>query len=508
MAITVLRQDPRYDTLKKGHNLRWPASEADAVSRIEVCESPEDAADALQRIVNAGLRPTVRSGGHCYEDFFANNPDGAILDLGMLTQMNPPGKGAPYTIGAGTQLWQAYVELYKRYDVTIPGGTCGTVGAGGHITGGGYGTLSRLHGLTVDWLSAVDILTVDAKGKVVPRKVDRTHDPDLFRACRGAGGGNFGVITNYTFDSLPKPPQEVILAHMSWPWADMSLERFTEILTTFGNYWEMRGKDPDTWGMFADLVVSHQAGGRFGMSVQFCNRDGTCKDLSVLTEYLDRFQECKPSAGTPTGPSVFGVPPASAGQPVCIGAHTMARYDWLLAVEADIGGGSSSRAKYKSAYMKRGFTAEDARCMYKHMTRTMPGVDLRSSILQIDSYGGAINRKNLVDETAAAQRSSVIKLQYQTYWREEKDDDARLTWIRDFYREMYSGADVDSKYRSTPYPGERFDGCYINYPDKDMLAYPFWPQLYYGDQLYAFLQGVKRRYDPNNIFHHAMSVRP
>jgi N-acylhexosamine oxidase len=41
-----------------------------------------------------------------------------------------------------------------------------------------------------------------------------------------------------------------------------------------------------------------------------------------------------------------------------------------------------------------------------------------------------------------------------------------------------------------------------------MLAYPFRPQLYYGDQLYAILQGVKRRYDPNNIFHHAMSVRP
>lgn len=81
------------------------------------------------------------------------------------------------------------MELYKRYGVTFPGGTCGSVGAGGHITGGGYGTLSRLHGLTVDWLSAVEILTVDAKGKVVARKLDRTHDPDLFRACRGAGGG-------------------------------------------------------------------------------------------------------------------------------------------------------------------------------------------------------------------------------------------------------------------------------------------------------------------------------
>ena len=69
--------------------------------------------------------PTVRSGGHCYEDFFANNPDGVILDLSMLSQTNPPGKGAPYTIGPGTQLWQAYVDLYKRYGVTLPGGTCG-----------------------------------------------------------------------------------------------------------------------------------------------------------------------------------------------------------------------------------------------------------------------------------------------------------------------------------------------------------------------------------------------
>src|SRR6266849_10952744 len=107
MAITVLRQDPRYNTLKKGHNMRWPESEADAVGRIEICETPEDAADALQRIVSAGLRPTIRSGGHCYEDFFANNPDGALLDLGLLTQTNPPGKGAPYKIGPGTQLWQA-----------------------------------------------------------------------------------------------------------------------------------------------------------------------------------------------------------------------------------------------------------------------------------------------------------------------------------------------------------------------------------------------------------------
>jgi len=292
MAITVTKKDNRYPTLKKGHNVRWPASEADAVSRIELCETPQDAAEALQRVVSAGLRPTVRSGGHCYEDFVVNNPGGAILDLSMLTHANPPGSGAPYRIGTGTQLWNGYCDLYKRYGVTLPGGTCSTVAAGGHISGGGYGLLSRLHGLSADWLSAAEILTVDAQGKVIPRKVDATNDPDLFRACRGAGGGNFGVITTYIFDKLPQAPQEVMQAYIRFPWDDMTPERFASILNTYGEYFETRGQDPDTWGLFAVLVVSHQSAGRFGFEVQFCNPDGTCSDLTVLNEFLDRFETC------------------------------------------------------------------------------------------------------------------------------------------------------------------------------------------------------------------------
>ena len=56
--------------------------------------------------------------------------------------------------------------------------------------------------------------------------------------------------------------------------------------------------------------------------------------------------------------------------------------------------------------------------------------------------------------------------------------------------------------------GHCYEDFVSNYPDVDMLAYPFWPQLYYGSgDMVAFLQDVKRRYDPNNIFHHAMSLR-
>ena len=401
--------------------------------------------------------------------------------------------------------------------MTIPGGTCGTVGAGGHISGGGYGLLSRLHGLTCDWLTSVDILTLDAHGKVTARTVDATHDPDLFRACRGAGGGNFGVITSYNFDKLPQAPSEVMKAHIEFTWADTSEDRFIEIMKTFGDYWETRGQEPDTWGMFSVMTVSHRANNGFGLSVQFCNPDGTCKDLTVLHEYLDRFSHCGGVttragrvglSGTAGGHGSDANADANSGPDPCAGTRGERRLPWLEATAEEAGGPGSSRGKYKSVYMKRGFTEAEARCMYKHMKFEVTGRDLRGSVFEIDSYGGAINRHGLAEITSVAQRSSVIKMQPMTFWNKPEDEAAHCQWLQDFYTDLYSGPDADPEHLGTPYPGDRYEGCYINYPDKDMLAYSYWPELYYGrNGLYPFLQAVKRKYDPNNVFHHAMSIR-
>src|SRR5215475_8821665 len=149
MSSTVFPHDPRFETLERGNNRRFPASSADSVSRIEVCHTADEAAEALQKAVRAGLRPTIRSGGHCYEDFVVNNPGGAILDLSLLQSSHSDKDGAAYKVSAGKQLGEAYLDLFKRYGVTMPAGSCYAVGAGGHISGGGYGLLSRLHGLTV-----------------------------------------------------------------------------------------------------------------------------------------------------------------------------------------------------------------------------------------------------------------------------------------------------------------------------------------------------------------------
>ena len=99
-----------------------------------------------------------------------------------------------FSAAAGSQNWDGYVNLYKSANRTLPGGSCYSVGAGGHIVGGGYGLLSRLQGLTVDWLSGVDILVPRAgQNALVAKHVNLASvgtDRDLFIACRGGGGGN------------------------------------------------------------------------------------------------------------------------------------------------------------------------------------------------------------------------------------------------------------------------------------------------------------------------------
>ncbi len=467
MAYTVTRQDPRYPVLKRSRNNRWPASEADAAGQIEICSTVEEAAAALQRVVKAGLRPTIRSGGHCYEDFVVNNPGGAILDLSLLTAPPANRPAAGHWIPAGKALGDLYLDLYKRAAVALPAGTCYTVGAGGHISGGGYGLLARLHGLTVDWVSAVDILTVNANGKVIPRRVDAKHDPDLFRALRGAGGGNYGVITGFHCDKLPAAPTEVITVSLNFEWANMTEERFVRFLTTYGEYWATRGTQPDTWGLFAILVLSHVSARTFGMTVQFCNPDGTCRDLSVLHDFLDRFLPCKPVPAFPVTPAERNVPVPNPNAPPCApGQYTMQRRHWLDATvgRGGGGGGGTQRAKYKSSYMKRNFTADEARIFYKHLHRTIPGADLRGSLVAVDSYGGAANHSRFAKETALWQRSSIMKLQFQSYWMRKEDDAARLQWMRDFFTEAYAPPRVDAAHAGTPYLGDHYEGCYMNYP--------------------------------------------
>jgi hypothetical protein len=487
--VIVNRSDPRFATLQRGNNIRFPNNITEAPDRIILCQDAAEVAVALQCTVAGSVRPTVRSGGHCYEDFVANNPHGAIIDISMHKTVDAASPDGPYRIAAGARLGDVYQSLYKRFNVTIPAGTCYSVGAGGHISGGGYGLLARLHGLTVDWVSAMDVLTIDEHGNVVARRIDKVHDPDLFRACRGAGGGNFGIVTDFYFDKLPSAPSTVGEASLHFPWATITRDRLYQLLSIYGSYFNTFGRDVTTWGLAAVLTISpRRPSNAIRIDLQYCNVEGNAGNLDVVNEFLSQFAEFDPAAH-------------SAGS----ASTRITRRSWIEATLANSESGGPTRAKYKSTYMKNPFTKAESNTLYDYLTS--PEIAGHGFVLEIDGFGGAANAPERGKDTSITQRSSIMKLQWQCYWQNKAEDAGRLKFMDEFYTRMYTGPHVPAEFQGTPF-GETYEGCYINYADADMLRYSYWPELYYGPTgLYPFLQDVKHRYDPNNIFHNSMSIR-
>jgi FAD/FMN-containing dehydrogenase len=475
---TVNRRDPRYHTLSQGFNQRFTGRPR----YIELCGDPEQVRLAVQKALDKGLRITVRGGGHCYEDFVSGNDGGVIIDLSPLNRVYRDRD--LFCIEGGCTLWNVYTTLYREYGVAIPAGSCYSVGAGGHIIGGGYGLLSRLHGLTVDWLHAVEVVVVSegrrAEIVTVGRESTSRREQDLFWGHLGGGGGNFGVVTKYFFREPPAAPETAHLANIAWNWSDIKeYDQFARIVTGYGDFLARHSAPGSEYdGLFGLLHLTNKAAGQIVLTAQYVGRDD-----APLRSFLHAMQ-------------VDDLP--HVPQSVPVGFHHMVvqsadvrTMPWLQATQTLNGSGPNQRGKYKSAYMKKPFPKRQIEVMWKHLTTSYPNTQ---ALLQVDSYGGMINSVK-PDATAVPQRSSIMKLQYQTYWTHRRGDAANLRWIRAFYEEMYGPAG--------PMPDRVMDGCYVNYPDTDLVD---WETLYYKGG-YRRLQRAKREWDPNNIFNHAQSVK-
>jgi hypothetical protein len=458
--------DPRYATMRMGFNRRWVGSPA----YIQVVENARQTVQAVQRAHDAGLRITVRGGGHCYENFSSGNHGGVIIDMGGMqgVYLNPAGR---VCVEAGATLWNVYETLFKDYNLTLPGGSCYSVGVGGHIVGGGYGLLSRLHGLTSDYLTAVDVVCVGRHGRARLVRASK-GDPETGRllwAHAGGGGGNFGIVTAYYFTGLPSPPEQVRVAITTWPWSGLTAADFATLLRNYGRFMQAHSSPSSPYaGLFGLLHAFHQSAGKITMTTQVAG-----PAIGLLETFLAQI-----NAGVPGG------------------STTITSLPWLQATQWLNGSGKNQRGKYKSAYMKAPFPEDQIQAIHSALTDahyTNP-----QALLQVDSYGCRVNAL-APDATAVAQRSSIMKLQYQTYWAQPEDDEVNLRWINGFYTSVYSATG------GVPVSNHVTDGCFINYPDVDLG--PSWPTLYYKDS-YPALQAVKARWDPRNVFNHAQSIVP
>lgn len=494
VSAPITPDDPRYESLLRGTNHRFVGRP----DYVRVVTTTEQVVEAVDAAVAEGKRIAVRSGGHGMENFIANPEVQVLLDISEMTQVYYDGARRAFAIEAGATLGHVYRTLFKGWGVTIPGGMCPEVGAGGHFAGGGFGPLSRSYGAVVDYLYAVEVVVVGADGRA--RVIIATREPDdphreLWWAHTGGGGGNFGVVTRYWFrapettssdpaELLPKAPAATLSALMIWSWDTVDEADFAILLRNFCTWCE-KNSDPDSparhlFPWFHGTHRSAPPGLMLGAQI-----DAGAPDADrLMSEFLDAVAE-----GVKATPVV----------------NTRQTQPWLYAAAypgyGDPGNPDVRRFKIKAAYLRKGYTDRQISVIYRHFT----GEVYNPTQVLLIGYGGRVNAV-APDATATAQRDSILKAAYLGAWASPDDDETNIALIREMYQDIYADSG------GVPAPNEFSDGSYINYPDAD-LADPAvntsgipWHYLYYKDN-YSRLQEVKRRYDPRDEFRHALSIR-
>jgi aclacinomycin oxidase len=393
---------------------------------------------------------------------------------------------------------ETFRVLFERWGVVVPLGEYPEIGMGGHVVGGAFGFLCRQLGLAADYLFGVEVVTVDEAGRARSVVATReTTDPnrDLWWAHTGAGGGNFGVVTRYWFRSpgasgedaaglLPRAPESIATFKAEWSWNDVDQSSFLRLVRNHGVWCEQNSAaDSPNASLWTLLELHRKQFGKIivrGVSTAGAAADQQARDhLTALGEGVGAPKAMESAriswlefALNPL-PDMFAMPP----------------------------GGVS--AKVKDALLKKRFTDHQIGVAYDYLTRS--DHDVMGGMLGLATYGGRINTVAR-DATASVQRDSILDMACNTGWLDPPDEAKNLAWVRAFYRDLFAESG------GVPVPGEAYDGAFINHPDAD-LADPAlnasglpWHTLYYNEN-YPRLQRIKARWDPLDVFRHALSIR-
>ena len=206
---------------------------------IARCVDVADVMAAVKLAGSLGLDIAVRGGGHNGGGLGVVD-EGLVIDLSLMRGVRVDPTRRTAQVAAGTLLAEVDHATHA-FGLAAPFGIIGTTGVGGLTLGGGVGHLTRLLGLSIDNLLEADVVLAD--GSFV--RTNEDEHPDLFWALRG-GGGNFGVVTSFTFRL--SPVSSVFFGPMLWP-----LDRAADVLSWYRGF---IGKQPDGLnGFFAFLTV-------------------------------------------------------------------------------------------------------------------------------------------------------------------------------------------------------------------------------------------------------------
>jgi aclacinomycin oxidase len=491
----ITPDDPRYlAVVDKRFNKRFRASP----DYVRLVSSTEQVVTAVEEAMREGRRLVVTSGGHCLEGFVSDPDVRMILDVSLMKRVYFDAERGAVAVECGATVGETFRALFETWGVVIPLGEHPDIGMGGHVPGGAFGFLCRQLGLAADYLYAIEVVTVDEGGRasaVVATREESGPNRDLWWAHTGGGAGNFGVVTRFWFRSpdlsgdnparlLPRAPESITTFKAEWDWSDIDEIAFLRLLRNHGVWSERNsGADSPNATLWALLAVHRKQFGKIivrGVSTAGAGAEQQIDDhLAALSE--------------------GGLAPHG---------REIARMSWLefaLNPLPDLfampPGGVS--AKVKDALLKKRLTDAQIGVAYDYLTRT--DHDIIGGMLGFATYGGRINTVAR-DATAASQRDSILDIACNTGWLDPQEEAKNLAWVRSFYRDLFAETG------GVPVPSDAYDGSFINHPDTDLADLSLntsgvpWSTLYYNEN-YPRLQQVKARWDPRNVFRHALSVR-
>jgi aclacinomycin oxidase len=421
-----------------------------------------------------------------------------IIDISPMKRVYYDAERQAVAVEAGATVGETFRALFETWGMVVPLGEYPAIGMGGHVVGGAFGFLCRQLGLAADYLYAVEVVTVNEEGRasgiVATREMSDPHR-DLWWVHTGGGGGNFGIVTRYWFrpseasgedlaSLLPRAPESIATFKAEWDWSGITQPVFLRLLRNHGIWCEHHsGADSPYASLWGLLELHRKQFGKIivrGVSTAGAGAERQMDDfLAALCEGI----------GGPVG-------------------REIQRMSWLeFALNplpdlfAEPPGGVS--VKVKDALLKKRFNDRQIGVAYDYLTRT--DHDVMGGMLGLATYGGRIDTV-APDATASSQRNSILDIACTTGWLDPREEPKNLAWVRAFYRDLFAETG------GVPVPNDAYDGAFINHPDTD-LADPAlntsgvpWHTLYYKAN-YARLQRVKARWDPRNVFRHALSIR-
>ena len=449
----IVPGSPDYGRAYRALNARFDNVRPEAVIR---CGSPEDVAEAIRFARRQGLAVATRGGAHCFGG--RSSTDGLLVDVTPMHSVEISGDAV--TVGGGARLGEVYGSLLEQA-LTIPAGSCPSVGIAGLALGGGLGIIGRKYGLTSDHLVSVQIVVAD--GRVL--QCDDHHDDDLFWALRGGGPGSFGVVTALTFRTIPAPAATNL--QLTWP--------FSEAAAVIDAWQSWAPLAPEE--LAASLVIGDSAQVDEPPSVEvFGVMLGTESDTAELVgELVDR---------TPSAPASASHQHMSFGETMRYWGERAARDR----AEGDPPGWELRGYRFiKSEFFTRPLSTASIETLLETFRKDR--VHGQSRELDFSPWGGGYNRVS-GDATAFVHRDELLWLKHATEvvpGASTAEKEAAHDWV------TRSWATVHHWGTGRVFP---------NFPDPDLQD---WAQAYYGTNLDR-LVSVKARYDPGNLFRFHQSL--